>query len=383
MDNLIALVNIMDGKAKNKNGELIHWAKPSFWGKERDYVIEALDSTWISGGAFVDRLEHEFATYCDIDFALSASNGTTAIHMAYLALGLGPGDEVVIPGFGFMAAANIALHLGATPIFAEVEPNTWCMTAKDVEQCLSPRTKAIVPIHTYGNICPMQEIMGLAKERRLAVVEDAAEAFPSRYQGRIAGTFGTIGCFSFQATKTITTGEGGMVVTADKDLYDQMALYRSHGMLRKVYYWHELPGHNFRLTNLQAALGCAQLENLERIIVERRRVHDHYKRHLANAPGLAMQQFARDVDPVLWAMAVKLNPKAYPQGRDKVMQQLRVENIETRPGFYAASLLGLYPCRPLPICEEISRQIISLPTFPALRNDQIELICDKLKRLRN
>lgn len=362
--------------------EFIPWAKPNFWGNEQRYVARALTSTWISSGSFVERLERGFVSYCGVQYALTASNGTTALHMAFLALGIGPGDEVIVPGFAFMAAANVALHVGAKPVFAEIGPVTWCVTAAEIEKRLSPRTKVIVPVHTYGNVCSMDEILDLANAKGIPVVEDAAEAFTSRYKNRLAGTMGTIGTFSFHATKTITTGEGGMVVTENKELFERMSLYRNHGMRRKRY-WHELAGHNFRLTNLQAALGCAQMEKRGEIIRERKRVHASYQRHLVNASGLAPQHFPPEVDPVLWAIAVKLDPRAYPQGRDTVMHQLQQAQIETRPGFYAASMMDLYRCPKLPICEEVSQWVISLPTYPSLQDDQIEFICTELKCLRS
>ena len=359
----------------------IPWAQPTFCGNEQRYASEAIASTWISGGHFVDRFESEFAKYSGNRYAITASNGTTAIHMALLALSVGPGDEVVVPGFAFMAAANVALHLGAKPVFTEVDPETWCMTAKDAERCLSPRAKAIVPVHTYGNVCAMDAIIALAKERSIAVVEDAAEAFASRYKGRQAGSMSELGTFSFQATKTITTGEGGMVVTDSSDLASRLRLFRSHGMLHRRY-WHEVPGHNFRLTNLQAAMGCAQLENLEQTIRERRRVYTCYQRCLANVPGVVMQQYNSDVEPVVWAIAARLDPQAFPRGRDAVMRELQTAGIETRNGFYAASLMThLYDCPQLPVCESLSRNVISLPTFPALTEEQIEIVCTQLKGL--
>lgn len=360
----------------------IPWARPDFWGKEREYVIDALDSSWISGGEYVIRLEREFAARFGVKHALTASNGTATLHLAYLALGLRPGDEVVVPGFGFLAAANVALHLGARPAFAEVDPDTWCVTADAIEPLLTPRTRAIVPIHTYGNVCPMDEINALAASKGIPVVEDAAEALASRYKTRLAGTMGTIGSFSFQATKTITTGEGGMVVTAVDALHDAMALYRSHGMLRKNFYWHELPGHNFRLTNLQAALGCAQFERLDEILVARRRLYEKYKSVLATIDGIAPQQFRPEVEPALWAVAVKLDPRAYPQGRDAVMRQMGDAGIETRPGFYPPSAMAFYACPPLPTCEALSQQVISLPSYASLREEQVEYICQELSRAR-
>jgi len=365
---------------KNKN-VMIPWAKPVFWGNEKKYIDQALDSTWISGGAFIERLEVEFSNYCKSRFALSASNGTTAIHMAYLALGLKPGDEIIVPGFGFLAAANLAVQMGAKPIFAEVDPHTWCLTAASIERCISKATRVIVPVHTYGNVCPMDDIMELAGIHKLSVVEDAAEAFASRYNGKFAGSFGEIGTFSFQATKTITTGEGGMVVTNYQALKEQMALFKSHGMLRKTYYWHELPGHNFRMTNLQAALGCAQMEHLDTIIRERGRIHERYKHYLERVEGLQLQHFEESCDPVLWALAVKLDPKVFPRGRDKVMDQMKAAGIETRPGFYTPDNFPYLKCPQLSICKEISDQVISLPSFPTLTDAQIEFICSELIKL--
>ena len=362
---------------------MIPWASPVFWGSERRLVEEALASTWISGGPFVDRLEDEIARMCGKPRALSASNGTTALHMIYLGLGIGPRDEVIVPGFAFQAAANVAIHVGARPVFAEVDPATWCMTAADVERCITDKTKLIVAVHTYGNVCSMDEICALAESRGIVVVEDAAESFVSRHRGRLSGTIAPIGCFSFQATKTITTGEGGMVITDREEYYERMRLYRNHGMDR-LRYWHELAGHNFRLTNLQAALGCAQLEHLSTIVDERKRVHQHYLRRLTNMPGITLQHFEADVDPVVWAVALKLDPRAYPQGRDAVIDQFLQKGIETRPGFYAASLMDhLYEdCPPLPVCEDLGRQIISLPTFPTLTEEQIDYVCDALDGVR-
>ncbi len=377
-----AVIPPVAGASERTRPGRIPWARPDFWGNEQDYVCDALRSTWISGGPYVERLEAEVAEYCGVPYALAVSNGTTAIHLAFLALGIGPGDEVIVPGFCFMAAANMALHVGARPVFAEVDPKTWCLTAEEAEKHISPHTRAIVPVHTYGNVCDMEPILKLARERSIVVVEDTAEAFATTYRGMKAGAIGDIGTYSFQATKTITTGEGGMVVTHDKALFEQMILFRSHGMNRRRY-WHEVAGHNFRLTNLQAALGCAQMEKLDSITAQRRRVHRRYKNALGNSRGLILQWFDDDIDPVLWAMAVRLEPESYPQGRDSVIEQLMDAGIETRPGFYAASLMDVYDHPEVPICEGLGREIISLPTFPSLSDEEVVSICKTLEGLRS
>lgn len=361
--------------------DFIPWAKPCFWGNEASYVQEALASTWISGGPFVDRFEEALATLHQVPWVLTCANGTAALHLAFLALNLGPQDEVIVPGFGFLAAANIALLMGACPVFVEVDPRTWCLDPAAVEAAMGPKTKAIVAVHTYGNMVAMDQLLQVAGQ--IPVVEDAAEALMSRYRGRLAGTMGTLGTFSFQATKLIATGEGGAVVVKDEALASTISLYRSHGMRRKVYYWHDLPGHNFRFTNLQAALGLAQLEHIEEIVRHKRRVWECYRALLEGVRGLELQRFDPEVDPVVWAVAVKLDPDAFPQGRDAVMAQMREAGIETRPGFYAPSQMPhLYRCPSLPVSEACASRILSLPSFPSLSEDQIERICTQLLRLR-
>jgi perosamine synthetase len=366
----------------NRTASFIPWAKPNFWGNEHQYVTDALKSSWISGGPFVDRFERDFAAFCGSRHTLTVANGTAALHVAYLALGIRAGDEIIVPGFGFLAAANIALHMSARPVFCGVDPRTWCMRAEDIAPLLTARTRAIIAVHTYGNVCNMDGILELAGAHKIPVIEDVAEAFPSRYRDKVAGTMGTIGTFSFQATKTITTGEGGMVITEDSGLHERMVLYRNHGLLRKRHYWHEVPGHNFRLTNLQAALGCAQLERLDAIIVERHRVNDRYRKHLSSLPGIVPQQFDDAVDPVVWTVAVRLDPDHYPQGRDAVMAQMGEAGIEMRPGFYTPSEIGFYSCPSLPGCEQISHSVISPPSYPTLSDAEIDRICEHLGRLR-
>jgi perosamine synthetase len=362
----------------------IPWAKPVFWGREQAYVADALTSTWISGGTYIDRLECEIAEFCDVPHALAVANGTAAIHLCYLALGLGAGDEIVVPGFGYLAAANVALQVGATPVFAEVDSATWCVTAETIARVMTSRTRAVVPIHTYGNACEMDAIIALCAARGVLVIEDAAESFGTRYHRRQTGTLGDLGCFSFQATKTITTGEGGMVVTRRGELVQPLQLYRSHGVLRTRYV-HEVAGLNFRLTNMQAAMGCAQLEQMQVIVEARRRMREWYCRFLENLDGVVTQEFSPAADPVVWAIAVKLDPDAFPQGRDAVIDQLAQSGIESRPGFYPPNAMpNLYGNGiDLPVCTAIARQVISLPSYPSLTPEEIERVCATLKALRH
>lgn len=363
------------------NKQLIPWASTSYWGNEEAYVLDALKSTWISGGSYVDKLEKEFADFCDTPYAITSSNGTTAIQLAYIALDIKPNDEIIVPGFGFMAVANVALNMGAKPVFCDVDSDTWCMSAQSLANCITPNTKAIVPVHTYGNVCDMDAILEVASHYNIPVIEDAAEAIGSKYKGKMSGTMGILGTYSFHATKTITTGEGGAIVTNDKTLSDKMKLYRSHGMSSRRY-WHDVAGHNFRLTNMQAALGCGQLEQIEKICTERARVYHGYVAHLGKTAGVTMQTFNADVDPLVWAIAIRIDPEAFPQGRDALIQQLLALGIETRPGFYSANFMPhIYGQTTVPTSKTLSEHIISLPSSPSVTNDEIEYICSSLVSL--
>jgi perosamine synthetase len=354
---------------------MIPWYKPNFWGREKDYMTEALESTWISGGEFLDRLESEMARILDVRHVVTTSNGTTSLMLSYLCLGIGPGDEVIIPGFTFAAPANMAIAVGAQPIFADIDPYTWLLCSKSVEEKVTSKTKAIVPVHIYGNVCDMDEIMRIARKYNLFVIEDVAEAAFSNYRGKQAGTFGDFGSFSFQATKTITTGEGGAVCTGSDDLQERARLIRSHGMRPARRYFHEVVGHNFRLTNLQAALGCAQLEHIDDIVANKKRVFARYQKHLANMPGVRVQAITPGCDPVMWAIAVKVSA---PGSRDQLMENLKIQGIETRPGFYAFSDMPVYRAGYLPVTKDVAESVLSLPSYTMISDEDIDYICSVL-----
>lgn len=359
----------------------IPWAEPTLWGREEEYAVDALRSTWISGGPYVDRLESDFARYADVPHVLAVANGTAALHLAYLGAGIGPGDEIIVPGFAFMAAANIARMIGATPVFADIDPDTWCITADRVAPLVTSRTRAIVPVHTYGNVCALDALVALAESRGVLVIEDAAESIGSTYRGRMSGTIAPMGTYSFHATKTITTGEGGAVATRDDEMAARMRLYRSHGMARTRYF-HEVAGHNFRLTNLQAAIGCAQLEQIGRIVAKRAQVWDTYSTRLNAIPGVRMQAIEPEVSPVMWAVGVRLDPTRFPQGRDAVMNGMGALGIETRPGFYPASAMPhLYGPQSLPMSDALAASLLVLPSSPTLDDARMHRICDALESL--
>jgi perosamine synthetase len=359
---------------------MIPWASPHYWGNEREYLLQAFDSSWISGGPFVEHLENEFARKCGSKFAIAVSNGTSALHLAFLGLNLSPKDEVIVPGFAFQAAANVAINTGLVPVFAEVNQKTWCIDPESIPDKITNRTRAIVVVHSYGNSCQMNEISSLAENKGLFLIEDAAEALGTKYNNKWLGTIGKIGSFSLHATKTVSTGEGGLVITDDESLYRLMKLYRSHGMNKKRY-WHDVAGHNFRMTNLQAAIGCGQLECIGKIFRERKMIYSRYHKALSGQTGITTQLFPQEVDAVPWTFACMLDDKVFGQ-RDEVMEKMYAIGIETRPGFYPASLQPIYDCPPLKICENVASKTISLPGSPPNDNLDVETICSSLLSMR-
>jgi len=363
---------------------MIPWARPDFYGYEEKYVKQALKSTWISDGSFIREFEKKFSSYLNTKESVSVSNGTAAIHLIFLTLGLKKGDEIIVPGFGYMAAANIALLMGIKPVFADVDLDTYCVTAETIKEQITKKTKLIVVTNTYGNVCDLSSIMSLAKKRKILVLEDSAESFGSTYKKKQSGTFGDIAMYSFQATKTITTGEGGMIVTKKgKDFLKKMRSLRSHGVIKKRYY-HVYPGHNFRLTNIQAAIGCAQLKRFSKIKKERNRIYGCYKKLFEKIDGIQIQKFTKNVYPVVWTFAILINEKIFPK-RDKIIEILNKKKIETRNGFYS-------PCR-LPIYKKyktshlknsnfLSRNVICMPFYASLKNRQIEHVYNQFIKLK-
>ncbi len=361
--------------------EKIPWAKPSLWGNEKDYVLDAVSSTWISGGQYVDKLETEFARINGSKYAVTTSNGTTALSLALISLGIKAGDEVIVPGFCFVAAGNTVIQLGAKAIYADVDGETWNINPVEIEKKITNKTKAILVVHNYGNICDMEPIVKIAKKNNIYLIEDVAEAPFTKYKGKSAGTFGDLGCFSFQATKTITTGEGGAVITDNPELEKKMRKIRSHGLSARGRYWHDEIGYNFRLTNVQAAIGVAQLEKLDIILKNKKRIYDLYKKNLSGIDGIAFQKITHGSEPIIWAVAVKINQEKFRVSRDEMIDKLLEKNIETRPGFYPFHAMPLYNTDVLPMADEISKNIISLPSFAALKDEEIEYICNSLKSM--
>ncbi|KTD30737.1 cell wall biosynthesis regulatory pyridoxal phosphate-dependent protein [Legionella moravica] len=361
---------------------MIPWFKPRYWGNEKRYVMDALDSSWISGGEYIRKFESAFSIIHEKQGAVTVSNGTTALLLALLTLKIGPGDEVIIPGYTFAAPANMVIAIGAKPVFIDVDSENWLLDPDLLEEKITHRTKAIIPVHIYGNVCYMKRICEIAAKYNLHVIEDVAEAAFSKHFNQYAGTFGSAGCFSFQATKTLTMGEGGAVLFSDPDDDQTARVIRSHGMTADKPYWHIEVGHNFRLTNMQAAFGFAQLEKLDDIIQQKQRVYSRYIKNLTQVDGIKIQSITENTDPVMWAVCLRIDPEKFRISRDAMRKQLAHHGIETRAGFYVFNEMPLYSSTDLlPISTEISRSVISLPSFPGLLDNEIDEICETFTKI--
>jgi perosamine synthetase len=352
--------------------------KPDLEGNERKYVNQCLDSGWISSkGEFVNRFEEAFSLRLGIRHCLSVSNGTAALQTALGALEIGPGDEVIVPTLTYVASANAVKGMGATPVFVDCTPDTWQMDPEKIAPKITPRTRAIMPVHLYGGMCRMDKIMAIAKQHNLAVVEDCAEAFGSQFDGISAGALGDIGTFSFYGNKTITTGEGGMVVTNSKQLFDRAWAYKSQGVSRSKEYWHESLGFNYRMTNICAALGLAQLERCDSFLARKRQIAAWYREHFSGLP-ITMQAQDQRVRHSHWLVTILC-----PTGINVVAlrELLAQAGVETRSVFHPMHTLPIYDgsSEAFPNAQEISSRGICLPSWPGLTEPQVRMIADTVK----
>jgi perosamine synthetase len=357
-------------------------AQPSFLGNEKSYVLDALATGWISSiGPYIDKFEKAFAAYQGVKHAIATHNGTAALHLALAAAGIGDRDEVIVPDLTFIATANCVRYCHATPILTDVSPDDWNISPDAIKRVISPKTKAIIPVHLYGNPASMKEIMDIAKRHNLFVIEDCAEALGAEYQGKKVGTFGRISCFSFFGNKIITSGEGGMCITNDDNLAERMRILRDHGMNRSKKYMYDNLGYNYRMTNLQAALGFAQMEQVEKLISFRDEIYRDYHQVLSPHPGIRMQELNSQRN-VNWEFTIRMTGMSFDQ-RDAMMESLKILGIDSRPIFYPISLMSFYqdPCYTRGVLKHslaISQEGISLPTYVGLTHEEINFIAVSL-----
>lgn len=356
--------------------------EPYLGEKELLYVTECVLSGWVSSaGKFVPQFEEMFAEFCSTRYAIATSSGTAALHLALLALDIGPGDEVIVPTLTFIATANAVTYTGARPVFVDSEPETWNIDPAQIEQAITPRTKAILPVHLYGHPADMDPILDITHRHRLAVLEDAAEAHGACYKGRRVGTIADVGCFSFYGNKIITTGEGGMVVTDNVAVAERVRMLRDHGMSAGRRYWHPMLGYNYRLTNLQAAIGVAQMEKVDAILAAKERLARAYAAGLQAVPGIRLPPHAPWADNVYWLYSILVDPDVFGRTRDELMARLEEERIATRPLFPPVHTQPIYNTgQSLPIAEHLAATGLSLPSAVGLRQEDVARVVQAVAR---
>jgi len=360
-------------------------AAPSLGERELEYVTECLLTGWISSaGKFVTQFEDCFAAFCGTRYAVATSSGTSALHLSLLALDIGPGDEVIVPSLTFIATANAVTYTGAHPVAVDSESRTWNMDPQCIEDAVTARTRAIIVVHLYGHPTDMDPVLEIARRHGLPVVEDAAEAHGATYKGRTVGSIGDIGAFSFYGNKIVTTGEGGMVATDRSDLAERVRLLRAHGMAPDRRYWHPVVGFNYRLTNLQAAIGVAQMERVDAILAAKRGIAVAYDEGLRDLPGLTLPPRETWAEPVFWLYSVLVDPDEFGCAREDLVARLDRRGVETRPLFPPIHTQPIYRTeRALPVAERIARVGLSLPSAVGLGKSDITRVVETIRDVRH
>jgi perosamine synthetase len=359
--------------------------------KEKEYVQECLETGWISSaGRFIEQFEARWASYCGRKHGVAVSNGTTALQLAIACLDLEPGAEVILPSFTIISCAAAIVYAGCVPVLVDSEPRTWCMDVRQIESKITPRTRAIMPVHIYGHPVDMDSVLDLANKYKLAIIEDAAEVHGAEYlsgrggphaQWRRCGSFGTLSCFSFYANKLITTGEGGMVLTDDPQLAETLRSMRNLCFQPQQRFLHDRLGFNFRLTNIQAALGLAQVERMEQIVAHKRWCGHEYTRRLKDIKSLQLPSEESWARNVYWMYGIVLSEESG-LNANRFAQKLKEKGVETRPFFLGMHeqpvfhRRGLFVNERYPVAERIFRQGLYLPSGVALTEKQLLQVSD-------
>lgn len=352
--------------------------QPSLGKKEKENVLECLESTWISSkGKFITQFETSFSEFIEVKHSAAVCNGTVAIHVALLALGIGEGDEVIVPSFTYIASVNTIKYTGAKAVFVDSDLQTWQIDPAKIENKITKKTKAIMAVHLYGQPCEMDIILSIAKKHNLFVIEDCAEAFGSLYKGKHVGAFGDVSTFSFFGNKTITTGEGGMVVTNDLSLHEKTVHLKGQGLAKDREYYHDIVGYNYRMTNICAAIGCAQLDRANELIEKKILIAKRYEEKLRSLPVTFHSQVG-DVKHSFWMISILLKDS---DEREKIRFHLKQNGIETRPTFHPVHLMPMYFEKglSLPIAENLGSRGINLPSYSELDENDVDFICNQIK----
>lgn len=363
----------------------IAYAKPSIGELEKLYVCDAIENGWgVSCYDYIYKFEDSFKEYLGVKHAIATSSCTGALHIALASLGITEGDEVIVPDVTWIASISPITYLCAKPVMVDVLEKTWCIDPKKIREAITPRTKAIIAVHLYGNMCEMDEILEIAREHKLYVIEDAAEAIGSEYKGKKAGSMGDVGVFSFHGTKTVTTGEGGMLVTNHSELYRKASVLHDHGRDPSIdkMFWASAIGFKYKISNIQAALGLAQMQRVEALVAKKIRVFALYKKELESLAGVTLNFAQVYVHNSYWMPTVIFN-KTLGINRDHVITYLHSFNIDARPFFHPISALNMFEDVDNKIAYRLSKNGLNLPSNSDMGKEDIRFVCAKLKEYVN
>ena len=364
----------------------IYYTKPSITSLEVQYATDAAANGWGDKCyEYINKFEEQFKKHLGVKYAIATSSCTGALHMGMAALGVGPGDEVIMADTNWIATASPIVQLGAKPIFVDILSDTWCLDPALVEKAITPRTKAIVAVHLYGNLCNMDELLAIGKKYGVPVIEDSAEAIGSVYHGKRAGSMGKFGAFSFHGTKTMTTGEGGMFVTNDQDLYDRVLTLSNHGRSKgqSKQFWPDMVGFKYKMSNIQAAIGCAQMERIDELTARKYEILAAYRKERANLPGSSMNPEVPEIVNGAWMPAIVFSEETGIR-REKIQSAFAAENADARVFFWPLSSLPMF--EPIPtnlMAWNIPERAINLPSYHDIGTDDIERVVAVIKRLIN
>jgi len=362
----------------------ILYTKPSITELEVRYATDAAANGWGDQCyAYINRFEELFRQHLGVSYAIATSSCTGALHMGLAALEVGPGDEVILADTNWIASAAPITYLGASPVFVDILPDTWCLDPQRVRAAITPKTKTIIAVHLYGNLCEMHELMTIGEQHGIPVIEDAAEAIGSVYHGKRAGSIGKFGAFSFHGTKTITTGEGGMFVTNDADLYERVLTLSNHGRARgqTKQFWPDMVGFKYKMSNVQAAIGCGQMERIEELIARKREIFDYYREQLIGLPGVSMNAEREGTTIGAWMPTVVFSSETGIT-REKLQAAFAAENVDARVFFWPLSSLPMFE----PVWHNVNAwsipdQSINLPSYHDLSVDDVHRVAGVIHAL--
>ena len=362
----------------------IYYTKPSITELEVRYATDAAANGWGDRCyEYINRFEELFKKHLGVKHAIATSSCTGALHMGMAALGIGHGDEVILADTNWIATAAPIVHLGAKPVFVDILPDSWCIDPSKAEAAITPKTKAIVAVHLYGNLCAMNELLAIGQKHGIPVIEDAAEAIGSVYYGKKAGSMGRFGSFSFHGSKTITTGEGGMFVTNDSDLYEKVLTLSNHGRARGEVrqFWADVVGYKYKMSNIQAAIGCGQMERIKELVARKQEILLEYRKKLDVLPEVYMNPELKEVVNGAWMPTAVFHPSTQVT-REKLQAAFAAANIDARVFFWPISSLPMFkPIKSNNNSWSIAERAINLPSYHDLTNGQIRTISDIIVKL--